>query len=215
MKKIKLFSKTHWDLITYNLLYPGFVGSMIYELIPNERKYLTREYFTDPLFIIKVLITLYYFLDYFHLYGDIEEKIKKENDQLKADKDPLLEKSGRYILCDLATCVLYFLSFVCVKYDEPGFAIGFVACVPIFFTWYKWKIKSERNFHLWFMGANLLSIPIYLLVQQNLDYFSNFPARFDLILLMIIIAGNLGVYAWYVFRYYEKHGVHSPAKDFV
>ena len=97
---MKLTNKLHWDGFIYGLIYPGFVGSMIYELIPATKAEATfSNYFTFET-LTKIIITLFYCTDYLHLYGDIHPRIKPE------------ERSWTYLWCDALSSVFFFLAFV-------------------------------------------------------------------------------------------------------
>ena len=54
---MRLKDKYHWNGFIYELIYPGFVGSMIYELIPTTKTDASfTTYFTMPV-VIKIFIT--------------------------------------------------------------------------------------------------------------------------------------------------------------
>jgi hypothetical protein len=77
-----------WDTFVYSLIYPGFLGSMIYEIIPSSNSAADLLKFWTLATLIKILITLLYCLDYLHLYADMEKVAAKQ-------------KSGWYVWCDI------------------------------------------------------------------------------------------------------------------
>ena len=190
---MKLFSKTHWSEFIYGLLYPGFIGSMIYELIPQTNAVSFFRYFTWAT-IIKILITIFYCVDYLHLYGDMNSRYEEE------------ERSVIYFLSDVFSSLFFFLAFVMVKLGNYTSAVFFIASVPAFFLAYKWKNTSDRKFHLPYMLSSFSIFILYVIHEKmHLHWllFSN-PEYF----LFTFILASLCVYTFYVFVYFE----HTPRK---
>lgn len=135
MARSFLFSKSHWSKFTYGLLYPGFLGSMFYELMPANRMDLSLSHF-DLTWIIECIITCFYMLDYFHLYGDMNELV--ENNR----------RDYIYVVCDIMSSVSFFLAFLLVKLDYFAQAIIVISLIPLFFLFYKRHNKYDRFFYL-------------------------------------------------------------------
>ena len=65
---MKLSNKEAWDDLVYNLLYPGVLGSMIYDIAGFLRASQAFDWFA----ITKVLIVVLYATDYLHLRFDLK-----------------------------------------------------------------------------------------------------------------------------------------------
>ncbi|WDF78480.1 hypothetical protein PQ469_00480 [Mucilaginibacter sp. KACC 22773] len=131
-------SQAHWEKLIYGLIYPGFVGSMIYELIPQSADQVKSLalYFTLPM-VIKILITLFYTVDYLHLYGDLED--------LSKDK---VARDWIYVLCDFLSALFFFLAFVMVKLQHFGFACLLIGMIPLIFVSYKRRNCNDLKFQI-------------------------------------------------------------------
>jgi phosphatidylserine synthase len=188
---MKLKDKYHWNSFIYDLIYPGFVGSMIYELIPTTKTDDSFEtYFTLPT-IIKILITIFYCVDYLHCYGDMNAKVKKE------------DRSWIYLLSDVASSVFFFLAFVMVKLEHYQKAILFIAFVPLFFIPFKRKNCSDRYFHIPYLVISLL-IALVSILSLNKIFEIRFITDSKFILFWYTLV-SLIIYCFYVFYYYEKY----------
>jgi hypothetical protein len=126
--------KKYLDSFIYGLLYPGFVGSMIYELIPQKHIGL-HEYFTLEN-QIKIAITFFYSLDYVHLYVDMNDAIKEEN------------RNWKYLISDMLVSFSFFFAFVSVNLHNYELAIIFISSVPVWFLTYKLAYNMHMLFHL-------------------------------------------------------------------
>ena len=187
---MKLNNKKHWDSFIYGLIYPGFVGSMIYELIPQENGITLATYFTLQT-IVKIIITMFYCIDYLHLYGDMHEVV------------PENKRSGAYLLCDFISLLLFFLSFVFVKIEHYYWSLVLLTIIPILFFTYKRKNKSDKKFFTFYISLNLLvTVLLGLNVLFNLDFrfFSN-----AILTLLIFSLLSFIIYCFYVVFYYEKY----------
>lgn len=187
---MKLNDKYHWDGFIYNLIYPGFVGSMIYELIPATKSEATfASYFTLSTSII-IFITLFYCVDYLHLYGDMHTRYKTE------------KRSSLYLMCDVASSLFFFFAFVMVKLEHYQFALFFIAFIPLFFTTYKFKNKADKYFHI---PYSLLSIATWILCLLSLH--KVWEIKFitdDAQTLFWFSVVSLSFYCIYVFFYYDR-----------
>jgi hypothetical protein len=132
-----------WEKVTYGLVYPAFFGNMVYDLLLPDK--FSGDASLSKLFGLKsavpefwvadycaaVLITLYYFFDYLHLHGDMNEVV--------GDRP----KSATYIWCDFWTSTLYFVAFVLVTqkcYEFALMAIGFVPAITLLY-----KQRNKKN----------------------------------------------------------------------
>ena len=65
---MKISDKRTWDKVIYGLIYPGFLGSMLYELIPTDATLFTFSFFFKTAEnYIRYGILIFYILDYIHL----------------------------------------------------------------------------------------------------------------------------------------------------
>lgn len=188
---MKLNDKYHWDGFIYGLVYPGFVGSMVYELIPATKSDATTDNFFTYANAIKILITLFYCLDYLHLYGDIHTKVKTE------------KRSWTYLFCDVGSSLFFFFAFVMAKLEHYEIALIFVSIVPLFFTLYKFKNKFDRKFHIKYLIGSL-TILFFLLLNLHHTWGlhlieHSYKALFYFTLLSLLI------YTYYVFSYYNNY----------
>ncbi len=186
---MKLSDKKHWGDFIYGLIYPGFVGSMIYELIPQTKAEFTIDaYFTIPT-ILKIGITLFYSLDYLHLYGDMHDMVKEE------------KRNWTYLLCDVFSSLFFFLTFVSVKVEHYGLSLFFISLIPLFFFLYKRPNRYDRYYNIPYFT---LSITIGFLYFINSRYNLNWTIfRTAETFLLYFVLISFSVYIIYVFLYYE------------
>src|SRR5688572_29874258 len=117
-------SKKHWGSLIYNLIYPGFVGSMIYELVESSKDVNTIVQYFTVITSIKLIFTVFYCVDYMHLYVDMNDTVQDE------------KRDWIYLLCDVAASLLFFFSFVLVKLEKDNDSTLLLAIVPICFLFY-------------------------------------------------------------------------------
>jgi len=176
---MKLNDKLHWDGFIYGLVYPGFVGSMIYELIPATKADATfSNYFTFDT-LTKIVITLFYCTDYLHLYGDIHPKTKPE------------DRSWTYLWCDVLSSLFFFLAFVMVKLQHYQFSLYFISVIPLFFMTYKWENLTDRYFHIPYLALSLL--------------FAIFISKESVSMLLYFSLVSFAIYLVYVFYYHDNY----------
>ncbi len=188
---MKLKDKYHWDGFIYELIYPGFVGSMIYELIPTTKTDASfATYFTLPV-IIKIFITLFYCVDYLHCYGDMNPKVKTEN------------RSWIYLLSDVASSFFFFFAFVMVKLEHFQTALFFIAFVPLFFVTYESKNLADKHFHIPYLLVSIVTALIFFL-SLNKIFEIKFITDPMLTLFWFTIISFI-IYCVYVFYYFEKY----------
>ena len=188
---MKLKDKEHWNGFIYELIYPGFVGSMIFELIPTTKTDLSfATYFTIPV-IIKILITLFYCVDYLHCYGDLNPKIKTEN------------RSWAYLLFDVASSLFFFFAFVMVKLEHFHTALYLIAFVPVFFINYKSKNRMDKTFNVSYFVASAIALFMCFLCSKGFLKINFISDPTHLLFWFTLI--SLIIYCFYVFYYYEKY----------
>lgn len=188
---MKLFNKKHWGDFIYGLIYPGFVGSMIYELIPQTKEEFTFESYFTISTILKILITFFYSLGYLHLYGDMNAIVKEE------------KRSWTYLLCDVFSSLFFFLTFVSVKVEHFGLGLILISLNPIFFFWYKRANQKDRSFHIPYMIASIGIGVLYIInsiFNLNWALFSNLKT-----LLLFFVTISFVIYLFYVFCFYENY----------
>jgi hypothetical protein len=186
---MKLSHKKTWDKVIYGLIYPGFLGSMLYELIPTDKSNFSLAFFTTPDNCIRYLILIFYSLDYMHLYGDMENVIGDAN-----------KKDASYFICDILTCFGYLVSFVALKIPNYDFVIFVFGVVPWLLLWYKRKNPADRKYIIPY-ALVASAFPIYKLIQLIGKYGPLLKDRNLAILLMIV---SVIAYSIYVMYYYER-----------
>src|SRR5438105_6110640 len=146
---MKTSDKRSWDKLIYGLIYPGFLGSMLYELIPAGGSDFTVAHFLIRDNFIRYAIILFYSLDYLHLYGDMDGLIK----------DPE-KKSLGYFVVDILTCLGYVAAFILLKIPRYWPTLVVFGLVPWLFLWYKRRNVHDKKF-LFFYGCGTASVLIY------------------------------------------------------
>lgn len=162
---------------------------MLYELIPAKGADLTRDYFNADNYI-RYAILIFYFLDYMHLYGDMERAMG--NDPNK--------KTFRYFACDILTCLIYLFAFIALKFNNYEWAICGFGIVPGLFLWYKWKNPADRRF---FIGYGLFAASIAVCRVVGVLWWKLIPISGQT-LAQIVITLNVLIYGLYVFVYYDR-----------
>jgi len=178
---MNLTDRNDWDDFVYILLYPGLLGSMIYELIPKEN---LNGYLNTATYI-RLAIILFYCIDFLHLYADMKKVIKNE-----------LRPWG-YVTCDLIGSVSLFMAFIFVKTKNPEYSLILLSIIPFITLVYKWKVKPDRWFFSIF-GIISSSLTIYFFIEYpiELSYYEEF--------LQYLSLGMVTIYMYYVFIFYEK-----------
>lgn len=182
-------SKKHWDGFIYGLLYPGFVGSIIYELIDNAKEATSFWGYFTVVAIIKISITLFYSIDYLHLYGDMHPLVDIEN------------RTADYLWCDVFSSLFFFFSFIALKLGYYFWSLMFIGLVPIFFLVYKRKNKADKKFHWVYVGFCLAGLSLYFITDYISPKWRFYEEKWFLFWFVLV---ELVVYCYYVFSYYEK-----------
>jgi hypothetical protein len=195
---MKKSDKKAWDKLIYGLIYPGFLGSMLYELIPTDSSKFTSEYFfATPDNYIRYGIILFYSLDYAHLYGDMDGLIK--------DPD---KKNWVYFVVDILTCLSYVASFIALKIPDYWLTFFVFGLVPFSFLAYKWRNIADRKFLIPY-GCVTFVILVYRLLCIK---WGNLILLADRTLALLIVWLNVIVYWRYIGWYYEKSSRHLDAE---
>jgi hypothetical protein len=186
---MKKSDKRSWDKLIYGLIYPGFLGSMLYELIPAGGADFTLAHFLTRDNFIRYAIIFFYSLDYVHLYGDMDGLIKNPE-----------KKSLSYFVVDILTCLGYVAAFIALKIPRywPIFVV--FGLVPWLFFGYK-----RRNVHdKWFF--EVYGWCAFLVVAYRalcVKYPSLLIMDIRTFTLLYVFA-NVVVYWYYIGWFYEK-----------
>jgi hypothetical protein len=183
--------KRYFDSFIYGLLYPGFVGSMLYEVIPKD-VYQFYHYWTYET-IIKIAITLFYSLDYVHLYVDIHEEID------------IKDRNGLYLFCDFSSSALFFAAFLAANLVRYDLSVIFISIVPTCFCLYKVNYKIHIPFHLIYAFCSLALLAIYILNQYSIITIKitrEFRPEF---IVICIIGASIVTYIFYLVCYRIKY----------
>jgi hypothetical protein len=198
---MKLRDKRTWDRVIYGLVYPGFLGSMLYELIPTKDMDFTWSYFFGkPVNYIRYLILIFYFLDYMHLYGDMESAMKEDPN----------EKDFSYFACDILTCLIYLFSFIALKIPNYEWTICGFGAIPWLFLWYKRKNPADIRFFLVY-GCFATLIAVCRVI--GIFWWKLIPISGQTLALLVMIL-NVGVYGFYVSKYYDWFSAENDRKRF-
>lgn len=138
---------------------------------------------------IRLAILIFYFLDYLHLYGDMDALIR--------DPD---KKSLGYFVVDIVTCFSYLAAFIALKIPRywPSFLV--FGIVPWLFLFYKRKNIHDRKF-LKPYGY----VAILILTYRGLcRLIPALTLLTDQVFVLLFVVGNAFVYGVYVFHFYEK-----------
>ena len=137
--------------LTYGLIYPAFIGNMIYDLVqfifdedPEIKWVNIGMGITTGIFLV-----IFYTLDYIILHSDLEYKTSA------------VERDWIYVGCDFATSFLFFLSFVFSKYGNINGAVICIGIVPLLFAIYNSRLNNHKKLHIGFAIINSLIVIYY------------------------------------------------------
>lgn len=153
--------KKRFSTLIYGLLYPAFLGNMVYDLILSKRS-LSEDKFTFPDFFTCLTVALFSAVDYMHLNADMNDNV------------PVKRRSVPYILVDSVMPFVQFGAFVSIK--EEYYRIGglLITIIPGLLLFYKWRNKPSRSFFKWYFGTSAI-VGILLIYfnspQINLYFF--------------------------------------------
>jgi hypothetical protein len=151
--------KTRFDKLTYNLIYPAFIGNMIYDLLLRKLSWSSGELVYPNLFTC-IVIVIFLIIDFMHLHGDMNEIVSSPQN-----------KSWRYILIDIITSTFVFLSFVFFKEGHLEVGLLFFTLIPFGILWYKWKNRNAKKYFKYYsLIGFVFSLLIYFTRGINLKY---------------------------------------------
>lgn len=112
--------------IVYLLIYPGILGSMLYDILPLDFDLIGQSYTweIEPFSVLKLIILFFYLLDYWHLYFVMENNYK-DTARIKFS----------YVFLDL---LVAFLLLLAIKSVNGDIRITFLAMalIPVCFAIY-------------------------------------------------------------------------------
>lgn len=190
IRVMKMSNKKSWDRLIYGLIYPGFLGSMLYELIPTSGSDFTGAHFLTIDNGIRYAIIFFYSLDYLHLYGDMDDVIKDP------EKKPL-----SYFVVDIVTCIGYVAAFVALKIPRHWPTLLVFGLVPWLFLWYKRRNVHDRRFLIPY-GCVTACLLIYRAVLCRI--FPDLIVVSDRTLALLFVLTSVLVYWFYVGCFYEN-----------
>jgi hypothetical protein len=135
--------KNRLSAVIYGLIYPAFLGNMIYDLLLGIRT-TTKHPFTFPDICICGVIVLFSTVDYLHLTGDMNKIVPAE------------KRSLIYMLADALMPFFLFGGFVCFKEEHYLTGTLLIGGIPGLLLLYKFKNKPSRNFFYWYAGVSIL-----------------------------------------------------------
>lgn len=187
---MKISDKPTWDKVIYGLIYPGFLGSMLYELIPtNISQFSIGLFLQDFDTRLRLAILTFYLLDFMHLYGDMESALKTPE-----------RKTLGYFICDILTAFGYLFAFLALKTQNYMISISVFGLVPWALLWYKFDNIADKIYFLRYAFFTS-SVFLYALVKNDVRILYSFEIR-DIA--MFLVSANVIIYFYYIFFYYEK-----------
>jgi hypothetical protein len=172
---MKLNDRFGWFYFIYNLWYPAILGSMLYSVADFRLHQLADGYYA-----FRLLILVFYCVDYLHLYQDVRGKPG--------------EQSARELVSDVVLAVLWRIAYSFAEVENYKLSLLVVAIVGVGLRLYLNRTTLQR----WYIGllASWLWICVVLSVllrRENNDLW--------------FFAGGLFValvaYMVYVFRLFE------------
>ncbi|RZK59014.1 MAG: hypothetical protein EOO91_06425 [Pedobacter sp.] len=135
--------------LVYDFFYPGILGSILYDVLPIT--------FSVP-FFTRLVIVIFFSLDYFHLYFLMDKKFTN------SQKD-----TWSYVCFDFLVAVLVFASF---KYVDKNNCIALisVAAIPVCFVIYSFKLKYHRQFYVIYAAIFVLLAIAIIFYENVYDY---------------------------------------------
>lgn len=147
--------------LTYGLIYPAFIGNMIYDLVLFTFDTNTKIEWENENFgiITGFFIVIFYSLDYILLHSDLDYRTTKS------------QKDYIYTLGDFVTSCLFFLAFVFSKFDKIDTSVICLALIPIIFLIYNWRLNVYKWFNVLFGIVSLLTMGCYFYFKPNPETF--------------------------------------------
>lgn len=155
-------SKSKKQKLVYDFFYPGILGSILYDILPLE---------CSIIFFTKMMIVLFFFLDYYHLYFQMDKKFQQK------EKD-----TWTYVFFDFIVAVLIFISF---KYITNHTIMAYsIALIPACFLVYSIRLKYNRLFYIIYSLSSLILTSIVIV---NKDKWLNYNATILFIVALITV----------------------------
>ena len=161
--------KSDRQMFVYDLIYPAFLGAMLFEIVPLK---CSVEYF------IGLTIVIYYLLDFFHLYFYLRKRFNERQ-----------RNTVRYVVFDFFVSLLLFFSFRYVD-KNLNVTICTITFVPLCFLVYASELKYRIKFYrLYFI----------LIVVAAIIWFTYIPENIKLISALIYISAMTFSYGFFIF----------------
>jgi len=122
--------KSNRQIFIYELIYPAFLGAMLFELVPIK---------FDIKYLIALFIVVFYLLDYCHLYFYLGKKFSQKQ-----------KNTLRYTVFDFLVSLSLFFGF---RYIDQNLTITVwcIAFVPLCFLIYSSELKYRTSFYWTYM----------------------------------------------------------------
>ncbi|WP_338867968.1 hypothetical protein WBJ53_16260 [Spirosoma sp. SC4-14] len=190
--------KKRLSSVIYGLLYPAFLGNMVYDLILSKRS-LSTDDFIFPDFYTCLIIAIFSVVDYMHLNGDMNDNV------------PVDRRSVAYILVDAIMPFVFFCAFVSIKEERYNVGVSSIAIIPLLLLLYKWRNKPSRKFFVFYSFGSLTIGAILILVETSLAKQG----------LLLFVGVSMLIYFIYIACIYpkkplefDKHFIKEEEKDY-
>jgi hypothetical protein len=187
---MKILDRTHYNDFLYGLIYPGFIGTMIVDILPLQldRANISDLYKLETL--VKISITAFYCLDFLHLYADMNPKFIGK------------KRSWAYIVCDFCSSLILFAVFLSIKWHHQHWGIILFSIVPSIILIYKKNNESDWKY---FVPYSLISFLLGIFFFSIIYFSDKINTAASMNTLFFFNICSLLVYAFYVFYYYNKY----------
>jgi hypothetical protein len=181
MENIEEVWKRRFSKLTYNLIYPAFIGNMIYDLLLRKLAW-SNDNLTSYNFWICLTIIFYLLFDFMHLQSDMEKIVSESN-----------KKTWKYILIDILTSFLIFFSFVFFKESNNIVGLSLFTFIPIGILYYKWKNKKARNYFLIYSIISFVFFVVLIMNSKNQNF---------MVFVLINVVLSTLIYFYFISFYY-------------
>jgi hypothetical protein len=185
---MKINDRMAWSDFTYNLLYPGILGSMLYDLIEGF-----RHPSFDWFLITRITLVSLYVLDYLHAYFDLGEN--------------RTQKRALSIAIDAALPLLFGYSYWSMTREglrATGICL-FIASVIIFL----YPTPKELGGPSYLVGKILFVVATVVLIAVTFQHakYGGWPACWAVLATMTIYALHVFVFTEFAKRYRTMKGI--------
>lgn len=175
---MKLSDDAAWASLVYNLIYPGVLGSMIYDCVQVARAPGPGNWF----YFTQIFIVILYSTDYLHLYLDLRSQDRKRGAWLIADGLipvlfgvaywSMIREDFRWLFVVLPIVTLLVLVYPC----PPGWRRGLYTmgkALPFVFSLGALGLSGARGFCggayvAWTVGAIVVAYLVHVFVVTQL-----------------------------------------------